>query len=157
MTVRSAVAAVILVGACTSNHEATIVDASAVADQSAEFRRLCAALGAAADREDFREAERLAAKIGALSGDLARAVKDRGATEPAFAILDARWGADTRWTNVSDKARSLARPTGLAVVNDYQAWGDPAPGEKKTLVLVYRDHGALRTAVVYEDSEVRVP
>ena len=117
-----------------------------------ELRRLTAELQQAVQREDFAASQRLANAI-----DDAASKLTLGAGEPAFEVLDARWGTDTRWADVTDKARSLATPAGLAAWVDDRTWGDPAPRRKKTLVLVYLDHGAVRTSITYEDRAVTVP
>jgi hypothetical protein len=59
-------------------------------------------------------------------------------------IVDARWGADTSWADVTGEVKKFAKRSSLAMAlpRDLKV-PDPAKDKAKTLVVVYKYRGKL--------------
>ncbi len=80
-------------------------------------------------------------------------VTANASAEPDFAIIEATWGADDSWVNVTDKVRGLVKDNRLMIM----AWGslfgspqDPALGTEKKLRIQYRSRGKRFSAAYPE-------
>ena len=77
-------------------------------------------------------------------------------------ILSASYGAHKGWADVTEKVRWIVQSrwqkSGLKLgVPDLDLREDPAPGEHKTLVVVYRCHGGVTMTLTGEADKTSIP
>jgi hypothetical protein len=73
-------------------------------------------------------------------------------------ILRAYYGADGQFVNVTDAVRSYVDGGRLSVHVDNAAMGgDPLPGQRKRLRILYVFNGERRNVVVEEKTDLRLP
>jgi hypothetical protein len=82
-----------------------------------------------------------------------------GRRERGLRILRAYYGAEGQFMNVTDALRSRAGDDGrLSLrVDNYSMGGDPLPGVRKWLRVLYVYDGQRRNAVVQEKTDLRLP
>jgi hypothetical protein len=73
-------------------------------------------------------------------------------------ILRAYYGADGQFVNVTDALRSRVDDGRLYLhVDNYSMGGDPLPGARKRLRILYTIDGDRRNVVVDEKTDLRLP
>jgi hypothetical protein len=75
---------------------------------------------------------------------------------PGFQIVKAEYGADSRWTDLTSRLRSLVRGNGVEFRVDPETLGDPLPGVQKTLRVRYVFRGQTRTENFVDMASVRL-
>jgi hypothetical protein len=78
--------------------------------------------------------------------------------ERGLRILRAYYGADGQFVNVTDALRSRVDDGRLYLhVDNYSMGGDPLPGARKRLRILYTIDGDRRNVVVDEKTDLRLP
>ena len=78
--------------------------------------------------------------------------------ERGLRILRAYYGAEGQFINVTEALRSRVDDGRLQLwVDDYSMGGDPLPGRRKWLRVLYFSDGERRNVVVEEKTELRLP
>lgn len=73
-----------------------------------------------------------------------------------FQLLQAEYGADLKWLDVTARLRSLVRGQGVAFRVDGETLTDPLPGIQKTLRIRYLFRGRVHTNSFGDLADVRV-
>jgi hypothetical protein len=87
-------------------------------------------------------------------------VAAEAAPKSNFQIKKAKWGADTRWVDVTEKARALVDKRGVIELNLLRAnpiFGDPAPRATKFFRIDYIFEGAHFREEFREEDYVLLP
>ncbi len=84
--------------------------------------------------------------------------RDEAAPRGGLMIFRARYGDGQRWSDVTDRIRSLARNGQIDIPIENDTFGvDPAPGRTKSLVVVFSVDGVQREVRVPERGRLSLP
>jgi hypothetical protein len=107
---------------------------------------------AALTRPDLDEAQRVLKTQTRVKAATSLPVPRRG-----FAILAARWGALTHWSDVTAEVRARIKESQLSLVPDQMGFPDPIDGTRKSLAVVYSMHGRIDLVTVGDGQPLELP
>ncbi len=73
-----------------------------------------------------------------------------------FKLIEAKWGADTRWRDVLPVVSALVKDNRLEMVAGSDVLGDPASGAVKQLMITYEENGQRKTQYFDEKGQVSI-
>ncbi|NQT41279.1 MAG: DUF3395 domain-containing protein, partial [Planctomycetes bacterium] len=74
-----------------------------------------------------------------------------------FVVLDAMWGAQKGWLDVTSAAQAAVKDGRLQIANAGHGLHDPAFGQTKAMVIIYANEGQIHVASVRSGNAISLP